>query len=101
MNVMDYPKIVEMIPAEKWGPLSDQLTGVILGSKNDEKMPNALANTMLLHMKNKTTNTKAGLCALLEAAVLLDAEKTVVALGEMQLLKIAEQIVAGQVAERL
>ncbi|MFB3887862.1 MAG: hypothetical protein ACE14S_00085 [Candidatus Bathyarchaeia archaeon] len=92
---MDYPKIVEMIPAEKWGPLSEQLVGVILGSKNDERMPNALANAMLLHMKNGTANTKAGLAILLEAAVMLDAEKTVTTLGDMQLLKIAEQVVQG------
>jgi len=90
---MDYPKIVEMIPAEKWGPLSEQLIGVILGSKNDDKMPTMLANTMLLKMKEGKTNTKEGLTLLLEAAVLLDCEKTVGALGEMQLLKIAEQVV--------
>jgi len=90
---MDYSKLVESIPAEKWGPLSDQLTGVILGSKNDERMPNTLANTMLLHMKNSTTGTKSGLTALLEAAILLDAEKTIGALGEMQLLKVAQQMV--------
>jgi hypothetical protein len=90
---MDYPKIVEMIPAEKWGPLSDQLIGVILGSKNDEKMPNALANVMLMQLKNGTANTKQGLSIILEAAVTVDAEKTVVALGDLQLLKIAEQVV--------
>ncbi len=90
---MDTLKIVEMIPAEKWGPLSDQLTGVILGSKNDEKMPSQLANTILLHMKNNTVSSKSGLAAMLEAAILLDAEKTVVALGELQMLKIAEQII--------
>ena len=90
---MDYPKILEMVPAEKWGPLSDQLTSVILGSKNDEKMPNQLANTILLHMKNNTVNSKSGLAALLQAAILLDAEKTVAALGELQMLKVAEQIV--------
>ena len=98
---MDYSKLVEMIPAEKWGPLSDQLTGVILNSKNDEKMPNALANAMLLKMKEGKTGTKDGLALVLEAAVTLDAEKTVVALGDMQLLRIAEQIVAEQVAEGL
>jgi len=90
---MDYLKIVEMIPAEKWGPLSDQLTAVMLGSKNDEKMPSQLANAILLHMKNKTLGTKPGVAAMLEAAILLDAEKTVVALGELQMLKIAEQII--------
>lgn len=90
---MDCPKIVEMIPAEKWGPLSEKLIGVILGSKNDEKMPTSLANAMLLKMKEGKTSTKEGLTLLLEAAVLLDCEKSVGALGEMQLLKIAEQIV--------
>jgi hypothetical protein len=44
-------------------------------------------------MKEHKTGTKDGLTLLLEAAVLLDCEKTVVALGEMQLLKIAEQVV--------
>jgi hypothetical protein len=92
---MDYPKIVEMIPAEKWGPLSDQLIGVILNSKNDEKMPNALANAMLLHMKNRTVNTKDGLTVVLQAAVTLDAEKTVTTLGDLKLLNIAEKVVQG------
>ena len=90
---MDYTKIVELIPAEKWGQLSDQLIGVILGAKNEDKMPNLLANTILLHMKDSTVSSKAGLVALLEASVLLDAEKTVVALGDLQMLKIAEQII--------
>lgn len=92
---MDYPKLVELIPTEKWGPLSDQLIGVILNSKNDEKMPNALANCMLMQMKSGTSSTKQGLSVILEAAVTLDAEKTVTALGEMQLLKIAELVVQG------
>jgi len=90
---MDYGKLVESIPAEKWGPLSEQLTGVILGSKNDEKMPSTLANVILLHMKNSTISSKSGLTALLEAALRLDPEKTVGALGDMQMLKLAEQIV--------
>ncbi len=91
---MDYPKLVEMIPAEKWAPLSSQLIGVILNSKNDA-MPNALANAMLLKMKEGKAGTKEGLAVILQAAVTLDAEKTVTALGDMQLLKIAEQVVQG------
>ncbi len=93
MNIVDYPKLVDMIPAEKWGPLSEQLTAVILGSKNDEKMPTSLANKLLLHMKTSTLSTASGLTVLLEAALLLDAEKTVGALGDLQMLKVAEQIV--------
>lgn len=89
---MDYPKIVELIPAEKWGPLSDQLTNFLLASKNDEKMPSQLANTILSHMKNGVLNSKQGLAALLEAALLLEPEKTLSAFGEMQLPDVAEQI---------
>ena len=91
---MDYPKLVEMIPAEKWAPLSGQLIGVILNSKNDA-MPVTLANAMLLKMKEGKASTKEGLAVILQAAVTLDAEKTVTALGDMQLLKIAEQVVQG------
>jgi hypothetical protein len=91
---MDYPKLVEMIPAEKWVPLSDKLIGVILNSKNDA-MPVTLANSMLLKMKEGQAGTRDGLAVILQAAVTLDAEKTVTALGDMQLLKVAEQIVSG------
>lgn len=56
---MDYPKLVEMIPAEKWVPLSDKLIGVILNSKNDA-MPVTLANSMLLKMKEGQAGTRDG-----------------------------------------
>jgi hypothetical protein len=56
-------------------------------------MPINLAHIILLSMKNGTASTKEGLTSLLEAAVLLDPEKTVAALGELQMLKLAEQIV--------
>jgi hypothetical protein len=91
---MDYPKIVEMIPAEKWAPLSDQLIGVIMNSKND-KLPNPLALCFLEVLKQGKTGTKDGVSVLLETAVKLDAEKTVTALGDLQMLKIAELVVQG------
>ena len=90
---MDYPALDELIPAEKWVPLSSQLIGVILGSKNDDKMPTSLANTILLNMKNSASSSKSGVTALLEAALLLDPEKTIGALGDLQMVKLAEQIV--------
>ncbi|MCW4023837.1 MAG: hypothetical protein NWF01_02240 [Candidatus Bathyarchaeota archaeon] len=89
----DYSKLIETVPAEKWGPLSEQLIGVILSAKNDSKMPNNLAQAILLGMKNGTSATKNGLICLFEAAVLLDAEKTVAALSKMEMLSLAEQIV--------
>ncbi len=90
---MDYDKLVAMVPYEKREPLSNKLIGVILGAKKEEKMPSTLANTFLLHMKNHTENSEAGLQVLLEAAILLDAEKTVVALGELQMQNVAEKFV--------
>lgn len=91
--MVDYPKLVDMIPAEKWSPLSDQLIGFILTTKNDEKMPSQLANAILLHMKNDAVSSKVGLTALLEAALLLEPEKTIGAFGDLQMVKLAEQIV--------
>jgi hypothetical protein len=89
---MDYLELAELIPPEKWGAVSDQLTGFILTSKNDEKMPNDLANMILLNMKNKASSSKSGVAALLEAALLLEQEKSVGLFGEMQLIQIVEKI---------
>jgi hypothetical protein len=89
---VDYSKIVEMIPAEKWGPVSDQLTNFLLTSKNDEKMPSQLANTLLLHMKNGVVKSKQGITVLLEGAMLLEPEKTLAAFGEMQMANVADEI---------
>ena len=89
---MDYLELAEMIPSEKWGIVSDQLTGFILTSKNDEKMPNDLANSILLNMKNKVSSSKMGVALLLEAALLLEQEKSLGLFGEMQLSKIVDKV---------
>ena len=91
---MDYPELVKLIPAEKWGPISDQLINLILASKNEEKMPRQIADTILLHMKNGNSESKSGLAALLEASVLLEPEKAMNAFCELQLPTVAEQIKA-------
>ena len=91
---MDYPKIIDMVPQEKWAPLSEELIGVILGAKND-KIPNTIANTILMDMKNGTASTKKSLVNLLEVAVVLDPEKTITALGDIKLLKVAAEIIQG------
>jgi hypothetical protein len=92
---MDYPKIVELIPTEKLGPLSDQLINFILTSKNEAKMPNRLANSMLCKMQHGAIKTQSGVAVLLEAANLLEPEKTALALGEMQMANVAEQLKGG------
>ena len=92
---MDYPKLVELVPAEKLGPLSDQLLNFILTTKNEGKMPTKLANSMLYKMQHGAIKAQSGVAVLLEAAMLLEPEKTKAALGEMQLAQLAEALKGG------
>jgi len=89
---MDYRTLVSSIPVSKWDPLSSKLVDFILTSKNDEKMPSQLANTILHHWQNDTLVSEFGLAALLEAALLLEPDKTTGAFAEMELAHISEQI---------
>jgi hypothetical protein len=90
--MMDYAKLVEMVPQEQWGILSERLIGVILGAKND-KIPNSVANTILMDMKNGTASSKKGLTNLLEVAAFLDVENTIIALSELKMLNVAAEII--------
>ena len=90
---MAYQKIVKNIPAGKREKLSDKLIDLILRTKNEDKMPGSLANTLLNQWQLGPLTTEAGLATLLEAAVLLEAEKTVEFLEqELQLLDIVKAI---------
>ncbi len=92
---MNYPKLAEMVPTEKLGPLSDQLLNFVLTTKNEGKMPTKLANCMLSAMQEGIIKNKTGVSVLLEAALLLEPEKTMAALGEMQMTQLAEEINKG------
>ena len=92
---MDYPKLAEWVPDEKLGPLSDQLLNSILTTKNDGKMPTKLANAMLYKMQQGEIKSKTGVAVLLEAAMLLEPEKTIMALSEMQMPMLVEEIKKG------
>lgn len=89
---MDYAKLVEMVPQDKWGTLSERLIGVILGAKND-KIPNSVANTILMDMKTGNASSKKGLTNLLEVAAVLDVENTIISLSELKLLNVAAEII--------
>jgi len=84
---MDYRKIIDNVSVLKREGLSTKLIDVILLSKNDDKMPSQLANTILQQWQQDTLLTESGLTALLEAAVLLEPVKTV------------EADIAGQINE--
>lgn len=89
---MDYEKLVQMIPVGKWEMLSDKLVDFILSSKNDEKMSSQLANTILHYWQQDVLKSESGLTALLEAALLLEPDKTVNVFNELQMANIAEEI---------
>jgi hypothetical protein len=92
---MDYPKLVELVPSEKLGPLSDQLLNFILTTKNEGKMPTKVANCMLSAMQMGAIKNKTGVSVLLEAALLLEPEKTLTALNEMQMTPLVDEIKKG------
>jgi len=90
---MAYPKIVKKIPAEKREKLSDKLIDLLLKSKKEDKMPGGLANTILSQWQQGPLTTEEGLAALLEAAVLLESEKTMELLEqELQLMDVAKAV---------
>lgn len=84
--------MVELIPAAKHEELSDKLADYILTSKNDEKMSSQLAKAILFHWQQDTLRSGSGLASLLEAAFLLEPEKTLNVFTELQMEGIAEQI---------
>lgn len=90
---MTYQRIVETIPDGKREKLSEKLVDFLLKSKKENKMPSDLANTILNQWQLGPLTTEAGLAALLEAAVLLESEKTMDFLEqELQLADVAKAI---------
>jgi hypothetical protein len=90
---MAYQKIVKTIPVEKREKLSDKLLNFVLKSKKENKMTSDLASTMLNQWQLGPLTTEAGLAALLEAAVLLEFEKTMEFLEqELQLVEVVKAV---------
>ena len=82
-----YHKVVKTISLEKREELSDKMIDAILVSKNEDKMPAELANTILYHWQRYLLAGDTGLAALLEATVLLEPDRTMEILGaELQLM---------------
>jgi len=92
---MDYRKLVELIPTANREMISQKLVDFILTSKNDEKMPSQLANAILHFWQHNVLESESGLTVLLEAALLLEPDKTVSVFSELQMTIIAEQIKAA------
>ncbi len=89
---MDYPKLAQSIPKKKRKNTMDKLVNIILSSKNEDKMPSDLANAILFQWQQNKLATEQGLSTLLKASNLLEQEKTLAALGELQLSEIADKL---------
>jgi len=90
--VLDYRRLVTTISTEKREILSKKLVDLILTSKNDDRMPNQLANAMLYHWQHDALKSESGMAVLLETVLLLEPEKTFNALEELQMTDIAKQV---------
>jgi len=90
---VSYKKIVEMIPVEKRGELSDKLLNYLLKAKKENKMPSSLAKCFLSQWQTGDFNDAVGLAILLEATATVEPEKTIEYVEkEMQLPKVAKAL---------
>ena len=90
---MDYLKVIKFIPLKTREPLSNKLVDFILKSKRENNMIPEVANTILNQFQKGHLEDDVGLAAVLEAAVLLESEKTIDLLEkELQLLEVAKSI---------
>lgn len=89
---MDYLELVKLIPIEKRRNTANTLVDVILESKNEDKLSSGLANAILYQWQLNFLTSELGLSALLKAAALVEPEKVLSVLRELQLGKIADKI---------
>jgi len=88
-----YKKIVEMIPVEKRGTLSDKLLNYLLKSKKEAEMPSSMAHRFLSQWQTGTFEDETGLAVLLEATATVEPEKTTEFVEkDLQLAEVAKAI---------
>lgn len=73
---MALEKISRMIPASLRDVASEKLIDIILNSPNADRMPSDMAKTILYYWQRDQLATEVGLQRLLEAAMILEPEKT-------------------------
>jgi len=78
-------KIVRKIPASLWSVASDKLVDLVLNSANGERMPSDLAKTILFYWQRDQLATEVGLQRVIEAAMILEPEKTIGVIDELGL----------------
>lgn len=73
---MSYQKIVNMIPVEKRGVISEKLLDFVLKSKKEKKLPSSMAKCFLSQWQTSSFDDEIGLGVLFETAAILELEKT-------------------------
>jgi hypothetical protein len=82
-----------MIPAEKRGIIHDKLLNYVLKSKKEGELHSSMAKCFLAQWEKGTFDDEIGLAVLLEAATVLELEKTAEFLDkECQLAEVAKAI---------
>ena len=82
---MAIEKIARKIPESLWKETSEKLIDIILNSPNADRLPSDLAKTILYYWQRDQLTTEVGLQRLLEAAIIVDPEKTVEVLDNLGL----------------
>ena len=90
---MSFKKIVEMIPVEKRGTLSDKLLNYLLKTKKEAKLPSGVAICFLEYCQTGEFKDEKGLALLLGATAMVELEKTAKFLEEdLQLADVAKAV---------
>jgi hypothetical protein len=74
--MLNLEEIVGRVPTSIREILIDRLTDIVLSSKRAEELPSSLARIILYYWQRDLLATDTGLEKLLEAAILLEPEKT-------------------------
>ncbi len=76
VHFVSYKKIVEMIPSEKRGKLSDKLLNYLLKTKKEAKLPSGVATCFLEYWQTGEFEDEKGLALLLGATAMVELDKT-------------------------
>jgi len=80
---MEATSIVKEIPASLWETTAERLTDLILSAPSGFRLPPGLVHSILYIWQRDQLATETGLCRLLEAAKIVDAEKAGAILAEI------------------
>ena len=79
---MEFTNIAKMIPLSVREVAVEQLTDLVLNSKNADNMPSGLAKIILYYWQRDLLTSDVGIERLIEAAVLLEPNATYQILGQ-------------------